>query len=173
MPITVRPATRDDAATICRVNRAAWRAGYADILSDAELDRLQDDETGYTAADYERLITADGNHCLVAVDEAVIGYCAVTPGDDRDYVEDGEQHLQSLYVHPDHWRRGAGSTLLDRVVELLDAPRLKTEVLRENDRGIAFYEAHGFEKTGERTIGPDQIATLLENHPTVVMAKPL
>jgi len=66
---------------------------------------------------------------------------------------DGElAHLYRIYVDPDYWVQGIGSSLLDRIEEILRERgfgRLQLSVLAENDVGISFYESCGFHRNGE------------------------
>ena len=71
------------------------------------------------------------------------------------YISDGV--LQTLYVMPEFWSRGVGSTLhdhaLDRLCELqVEEARLWT--LTENHRGRAFYEKRGWSLTGRTRVVP-------------------
>lgn len=69
----------------------------------------------------------------------------------------GDGVLQTLYVMPEFWSRGVGSTLhdhaLDRLCELqVEEARLWT--LTENHRGRAFYEKRGWSLTGRTRVVP-------------------
>lgn len=83
----------------------------------------------------------------------VVGYViALNPAGPIAYVPE-------LAVHPDHHRRGYGSTLLSALLDALaergaDAVRV---TVRECDRGArAFYETVGFEQVDR---APDQFAS--------------
>ena len=55
--------------------------------------------------------------------------------------------LVSLYGHPDHWGKGYGSIVLEKVLHRLQAagyPGCFLYVLQENTRARRFYEKHGF-----------------------------
>lgn len=56
-------------------------------------------------------------------------------------------------MHPDRWREGIGSALLDRVERTATENRgdvLRLAVLAANGLGRSFYEARGYEQRGER-----------------------
>ena len=64
----------------------------------------------------------------------------------------------SLYVHPDHQRRGIGRLLVRRVATDLHAQgvsSLRIGVLAANDEGCRFYQALGGELVGERLFDED------------------
>lgn len=153
----IRPLRgRPDARGALRVNRAAWRAAYAHIVSEEVLSRLADAPTADDVDRwYGRVEDADGR-VLVADRGAsdapdVVGYAHVRWGDDtKAFVDDGEAGLKELYVAPDYWREGVGSALLDRGLAAVPdrTAALKLETLAQNRRGRAFYEANGFERVG-------------------------
>ena len=173
----IRPLRgRPDARGVLRVNRAAWRAAYADIVSDGLLARLAEPPTAdevdrWTAqldasSETRSVLVAD-----VGVDEPrIAGYVFVRWADTKPFVGDDEAGLKELYVAPDRWRVGVGTALLDR--GLADVPDDRTavalETLAENDRGRAFYEDRGFERTGASSFELGG-----ETYPTVVYARPL
>jgi ribosomal protein S18 acetylase RimI-like enzyme len=52
-------------------------------------------------------------------------------------------HIDQLYVDPAHQRRGIGSLVLDRAIEMVRG-RITLDVFEENIGARAFYEKHGF-----------------------------
>ena len=173
----IRPLRgRPDVRGVLKVNRAAWRAAYADIVSDDVLARLSDPPT---ADDVDRWVAQlDGGseeQCVLVADvggtdRRIAGYAFVRWTNTKPFVDDDEMGLKELYVAPDRWRSGVGTALLDR--GLADAPddrtAVKLEAFAENDRGRAFYEARGFERTGSSSFELGG-----EPFPTVVYARPL
>ena len=175
----IRPLRgRPDARGVLRVNRAAWRAAYAHIVSDEVLSRLAE---APTADDVDRwygqldVAEADGRVLVADRKSAgapdVVGYAYVRWGDDtKEFVGEDEAGLKELYVAPDYWREGVGSALLERVVVAARdaASALKLETLAENRRGRAFYEAEGFER-----VESSSFELLGQTYPTVVYARRL
>jgi ribosomal protein S18 acetylase RimI-like enzyme len=69
---------------------------------------------------------------IAELDGRVVGFAAL-----RD------DHLDHLYVHPDHQNRGAGTALLRQVMS--DRPNgLRLWVFQQNAQARRFYERHGF-----------------------------
>jgi len=69
--------------------------------------------------------------------------------DDADPGRVGE--IYALYLDPAEWRKGYGSALLDQAIQALRARGFSDVtlwVLRNNQRGIKFYEATGFRQDG-------------------------
>lgn len=157
-----------------RVVAACWRTAFTEIVSDEALDRIDQLPTADTVADrFAELNGAvDALPLVAVVDGAVVGTLVVVWGDKRpkDFARDTDAEVQSLYVHPDHWRSGIASGLLEAAIERLPAriERLVLETFTENDAGRAFYEAQGFEVVGSTTF-----SVAGEGYPTVVYARSL
>ncbi|MDQ2050701.1 GNAT family N-acetyltransferase [Natronolimnohabitans sp. A-GB9] len=176
----VRSATTDDVWAIHETARESWHAAYDDLLGSDRVDEIVDD--WYAIGDLESAITAASERetvvFLVAVpdsdadlesehgfDGECHGFAHVVPWPEDDSVA----YLARLYVHPDRWGDGIGTTLVSRLEDELVASfdRLRLAVLADNDGGIAFCEAMGFDRLATR---PNDLAPGLEEY---VYEKPL
>jgi GNAT superfamily N-acetyltransferase len=121
--MTLRAATRDDASAIADVILAARRT----------MTYVPLDEEG--ARNFFTNIAPDRYRFQVAeVDSQVVGLAAI---------EDGDDFLHHLYIHPDHHRRGIGTTLLAWAIS--ERPEgLQLWCFQENAIARRFYEGHGF-----------------------------
>jgi len=141
--VTVRVSHPGDVAAVQRVANAAWHTAYDDVLGADLVDRVL--EEWYEDAAVEAGITHDAQDFFVAErGEDVIGYAHVGPHPPRRV-----HQLYRLYVHPGEWRQGTGRQLLAEVEQALydrDVQRYEVEVLADNEVGIAFFEATGFER---------------------------
>jgi ribosomal-protein-alanine N-acetyltransferase len=66
---------------------------------------------------------------------------------------DGDAHVMTIAVSPDHRRSGAGSRMLLALVDAaleMGANAITLEVAVSNRPAIALYEAFGFEAVGTR-----------------------
>jgi GNAT superfamily N-acetyltransferase len=79
----------------------------------------------------ETLIPAVGVH-VAEEDGGLLGFIALQ----NDWVA-------QLYIHPDHWRRGAGTALIDHAKSTRPAG-LRLWCFQYNKPAQAFYESHGF-----------------------------
>ncbi|MFC4407977.1 GNAT family N-acetyltransferase [Haloarchaeobius iranensis] len=145
----VREAEQADASGIQRVARAGWHAAYDDAMGSDTVDDCIDD--WYDHETVAGAITDDDIDYLVATaEDRVVGYASAGPtDDDRPEAVAG---LYSIYVHPDRWGAGIGTTLLERCTGRLRErgfEHLCLRVIATNEVGISFYRSHGFEKTGE------------------------
>lgn len=142
---TVRPANEDDARAIQQVARESWHAAYDSIVgADAVDDRV---DSWYEPG---KLVTDDVEResrpfFVAEVDGAVVGFVEAVPAK----ADGTTAHLYRIYVAPDHWERGIGRSLLERVEAVLrdrGIERLELSVLAENDVGVRFYESAGFDR---------------------------
>ncbi|WP_290814631.1 GNAT family N-acetyltransferase [Halovivax sp.] len=145
----IREATAEDAEAIRSNARDSLTASYADFLSaktiDAAIEQWYDDET------ISDLVDSEDSLVLVADDDGPVAYSqSEIVGDGQTY---GDVHW--LHVDPDARGEGTGVRLLVRTrEELLDrgADQVRGFVLAKHEGGNRFYEAHGFERAGTRSI---------------------
>jgi ribosomal protein S18 acetylase RimI-like enzyme len=144
---TVRPARPDEAEAIREVGRAAWHAAYDPIHGPGTVEELFD--SWWSAEDLREGANARDRILLVAARGAeVVGTIDAVPDGDREEVFE----VARLYVHPDEWGEGLGTRLVDVLRERLpgEVERIRLVTLAENDVGVAFYEAYGFDRVGRR-----------------------
>ncbi|MXR21998.1 GNAT family N-acetyltransferase [Halobacterium bonnevillei] len=161
--MNVREATQDDVPGIRRVAGASLEATYADQLGDDIVETAA--EEWYETDRLDSRLADDDVVYLVAVDdEEVVAFSEseldVRQPEDGSRPEEpaareGVAAIQWLHVHPDHRNRGLGRRLLERTeTELLEAGanRVEGRVLAANREGNEFYQAHGYARTGQRTL---------------------
>ena len=146
--MNVRAATAEDAPAIAQIHVATWRAAYRALLPEEEIGKITVEQR--TAFWRGELARPGPRKVDVAEDGAgVVGFCSYGPTRDND--AGGAAEIYAVYVHPDHWRRGAGRQLCERAVRAAaerghDAIMLW--VVKGNDRACRFYERIGFASDG-------------------------
>ncbi|PSQ15469.1 GNAT family N-acetyltransferase [Halobacteriales archaeon QS_8_69_26] len=145
----VRQATTSDIEEIRQVARRSLTSSY-DFLDEGILDSAL--EQWYTDDALEEDITEDNDVIIVGtVDGELVGFSQSSfIGADESVGE-----IQWLHVDPDWRGKGIAAELLDRSEEVLSAAgvdRIRGLVLAGNESGSAFYEEHGFEAAGDRSI---------------------
>lgn len=142
--MTLRPAERDDADAIASVHVAAWRTAFAKLLP---TDYLRDMSVGAAAERWQRELHESEYEMFVAdADKTIVGFLQV-----RAATTDS---IRALYVDPQSWRRGVGSTLLQYAERWLLDRAITTASLwtaKDSEQARAFYERRGWELTGDTT----------------------
>lgn len=140
----VRPATPDDAEAMARVHDRSYRAFYRGILPDEAMNfRTVEDRT----AEWRQSIESGVGIASAAVVDGTIVGVSFAFEDRGDDVPARTGQLSTLFIDPDHVRRGHGRALLDAAVEWFRALELTSAVLwclEENERARRFYEALGW-----------------------------
>lgn len=116
-PDSVRLARTSDVDDIARVQLAAWRAAYSQVLPADVLDALDAEEVAW---EWGRALLQPGSHRLLVAlgsEGQVVGMAALGPSADPDAAVAGEISL--LAVEPSQWGRGHGSRLLQASVDHL------------------------------------------------------
>ncbi|WP_026931480.1 GNAT family N-acetyltransferase [Glycomyces tenuis] len=153
----IRTAGPADADEIVQVKVASWRAAYSGVMDADVLDNLRDEPS----EPFVMNLSSPPPFWLTLVAERgpdVIG--SVTIGWDTREIPRGEAgpgqpgEVWSLYVHPDHWGRGAGYALMREAHKNLGEfglSPIRVWVLEGNEIGTRFYERYGFVADHERT----------------------
>ena len=123
----IRSFQHADLASCATIYELAWNETFPDVSLSVTTDRLKGEIRG------ERIFVADK-------DGDVVGFASVWMA---------ESFLHHLHVHPRYYRKGIGTALLRRVLQLTKFD-LCLKCLNNNQRALQFYRHHGFELTGER-----------------------
>lgn len=150
-----------------------WRAAYRDWIPDSFLsENVTDDRwiptfrKNYRDGTYRGLLLYAGDAplcCATYGPARVDASGTICKFSSPDLAGWGE--LVSLYGHPEHWRQGYGSIIMEEVLKRLHAagyPGCFLYVLRENDRARRFYEKYGFVWDGhslEVPLTPETVLT--------------
>ncbi|MDH6111262.1 ribosomal protein S18 acetylase RimI-like enzyme [Kitasatospora sp. MAP12-15] len=151
--VVIRVGGAADTSAVAALHAESWRVAYAGIVPDEALGEglLAEREELWgirLTVDYGE--PANTPRLLVAQDAEgrLVGFCYVVPQ------PDGRLLLDNLHVRPGRTGGGLGTALLAAArgwaaAEHPGAP-FYLEVLRANDRAVAFYERAGGVRTDER-----------------------
>jgi ribosomal protein S18 acetylase RimI-like enzyme len=147
---TVRPEEPADAEAVERVRVRGWQRGYAGMLPDEILNSL--DVTAGADRRRRALEAAENPFTsLVAEhDGEIVGFVTFGPYrvKQSDQVDPAFGEILAIYVDPDHWGRGAGTTLLHAALDELPQSEVRLWVLEKNVAAQAFYRKHGLTPDG-------------------------
>ena len=182
-PILVREARVSDAPAMGELMVTTWLAAHRRHIPPAAWERRREHWTpevsaiGWERTLRERDAAAAGHRdCYLVAEDPQSKIIALAAAAIHATGTTGE--VGSLYVRPDHQRRGIGRLLVRRVARDLHAQgvtSLQIGVVTANDDGCRFYQALGGEIIGERLFDEDgdllperiygwpDITTLLEN----------
>jgi GNAT superfamily N-acetyltransferase len=136
-------ATVEDAELCFGIARAAAVAGWQHVFP-PDLSEFPEDAV---RADWLAGLTdPDGETYIAFEDDEAVGVVSV-----------GHGVLQTLYVLPELWSRGVGSTLHDLALDRLrqtNVHEARLWTLTENHRARAFYEKRGWSLTGRTRVNP-------------------
>ncbi|MFF5214872.1 GNAT family N-acetyltransferase [Micromonospora sp. NPDC000442] len=158
---SIRREQPDDAEAVARVHVRGWQAGYAGIMPDEVLNRLN---PVAWAQRRRALGTADPDHpftTLLAEEHGtLVGFTTFGPyrnNQDRGDLDPAYGEVVSLYVTPDHWGDGTARALFAAARAGLRESgwtEYRLWVLADNDRARRFYERAGLSPDGERSTYP-------------------
>ncbi|NGM68126.1 GNAT family N-acetyltransferase [Natronolimnobius sp. AArcel1] len=158
MDWTVRHAIAEDAPAVREIARDSWHAAYDEFLGAEQVEEFTDE--WYALGELKDSIAAaserdTASFLLARSGESAVGFAHAGP----DPNHDSSAHLIRLYARPRVWGDGVGTALLSRLEDELDAryERLRLVVLADNDVGISFYEATGFDRVEARRSDLDGI----------------
>ena len=145
-PLTVRAARVDDAAGMARVLVQSWQETYRGLMRDEVLDDpglIAFRERFWIAALTDERYRAS-RAAVAERDGELIGVALAGPPDPPE--PGWTMHLYVLYVIAAEHGSGAGSGLLDAVIDPRESAALW--VADPNPRAQAFYRKHGFVPDG-------------------------
>lgn len=145
----VRPAAIADAPAIAGIHVASWQAAYRGQMPDSVLDNLNVEKR---AAFWRSHLAEHPTATLVAEwNREIVGFCDVVPSRDKDANPQTTAEIVAIYIHPGHWRRGAGRALCLRALEVARNEHFAAVTLwalASNNAARGFYETIGFRRDG-------------------------
>ena len=130
----------DDRMDISHIYEGSWKFAYKGIVPDEYLDAIEKGRWCGHFKDPNRLTL------LVEEDGKLIGTSSFSKSRYDKWPEAGE--IISIYMLPEHMKKGYGKLLMDAVIAELKGLGYKEIflwALEENERARRFYEKYGFE----------------------------
>jgi len=168
------PSSAKELHAALSITDDAWREAFSPIVGEEAFEAVEppDDPDGLDDR-YLGILGMDDGVSLVAADHGtIVGWSSLIWDRNltREYVDEDEAEIRTLYVHPDRWGEGVGTWLLeaglDRVPEPTTAVVLET--FEANEMGRSFYESRGFTKRGSTAF---EIAE--DSYPSVIYERGL
>ena len=152
--------TRDAVRGAIRAHGYAWREAYADILPEDVLSRVTVEPTQHDIDQWRDRFPDEDEPGIVygaTVRDTVQGYIFVRWEETKPFVRPQEAGLKELYIHPDWWGGGLGTSLVSRALSELppEIEGVALDTLADNKIGRSFYESRGFHKSDRGSIDID------------------
>ena len=151
--LKIRQAKISDACRIAEIHVDTWRAAYRGQMPGAVLEAL---DVKKRAILWAKLL-ADQKHRIFVAEAMmnIVGFCDLMPSRDQDADPEMTAELVAIYVHPNHWRKGAGRALCRRALETARVDNFTAVtlwVLASNKPARDFYAAMGFSLDGANKV---------------------
>lgn len=150
MPISYRPATIDDAASIARVQLDGWVVSYAGVIDQSHLNTLTTPQELARKTDNQRTYLAWSHNIFVACDDdednRVVGFVAGWPPKEEMSMYDTDAEIYALYVSPSYQWQWIGTQLFGILMDALRTQWYHTvwrDTLQAMIGSVAFYTARG------------------------------
>ena len=151
--LQIRQAKISDARRIAEIHVDTWRAAYRGQMPDAVLEALDVEKRAILWAK----LLADQKHRIFVAEAImdIIGFCDLMPSRDPDADSKMTAELVAIYVHPNHWRKGAGRALCHRALDTArfdNFTAVTLWILASNKPARNFYAAMGFSLDGANKV---------------------
>lgn len=137
----IRKAKKQDLQQIQQVAKSSWMDTYENIIPiDVQEQFLQ------SAYSDDMMVRRLENTLLLVAEDAeqIVGFANFSP------VKDDKTELAAIYLYPAYKGKGIGTALLQKGIRLMeDIKEITLHVEKENEVGINFYKAKGFNKVDE------------------------
>ena len=149
MGYTIRQASVEDARIIREIAHVAFRATYATIISQSQIDYMI--EWMYSEDTLKKELAGNVTYLLLETDGKNVGYVSFEPEDSSLF------HLHKIYLLPEFQGRGYGKVLFNAAEEFMKksgAEAFELNVNR-NNKALDFYKHLGMHiaRSGDFDIG--------------------
>jgi ribosomal protein S18 acetylase RimI-like enzyme len=145
----IRPAIESDARQISKVHIDSWRAIYRGHMPDSILDNLSLEKR---EREWQERLLAGINTWVIEDNQKIVGFASICPTRDSDADPTCVAEISAIYLLPDVWQKGLGKKLCETIFESVIKKGFKEItlwVLERNAQARQFYEAVGFQITGD------------------------
>lgn len=147
----VRPAVLADALGISRVHVSSWLQAYAGLMPESYLGQQSvEDRVAQWSEILRADVGAEGGTWVATHHDDIVGFVSAGPCRDLDPAPQLRWEIYALYVAPQHWGQGLGTSLVGEVLDEVPgaAESVSLWTLAANQRAMRFYEQLGFAYDG-------------------------
>lgn len=143
----IRYANEGDSFDIASINALSWKSAYRSIIPDKILNNIS---VNKWTESWKLHLQNKKNVLVIFQDKKILGFAQFCEKAPMEHLCFPCGEINSIYLHPDIWRRGYGRQLCLAVIEELKKFNLKKVVLwvlSKNINACKFYQAMGFKKS--------------------------
>ncbi len=154
----IRKATIEDAFILADILSSSWSAAYKDIIPSHAIKARNERRFDM----FKKTLMEEHSNYLAFDHEIAVGLFRISECLDKDIKGAGE--VVAIYVHPNYFRRGYGTKIMNYACQLLkdlSYSKVILWALEDNYNAKKFYEKQGFIMDGakkEMNIGKPLIA---------------
>lgn len=137
--LKVRPAEKKDAFDIATINVLGWKTAYRGLMPDSILDTMEVTEKRIKRT--EEAIATIEIYLVAENENGVIGF--LVGGRTRNKGVPYPYEIYVFYVHPDYWRCGTGTALVEAFKEKIKEAPFCVYMLDGNAKALNFYQKMG------------------------------
>ena len=143
--VEIRPANLEDRSLIRSISERTWPSTYGHIISKEQIDFMLD--WMYSDESLADQIKKGHQFFIAQLNGEDIGFCSVSKSDDGQ----NDHKLNKLYILPNIQKSGAGTSLLNKAIEIAKDAGSTSLFLQVNKHNNAyeFYLNKGFIKESE------------------------
>ena len=151
--MTIRSATLQDIKDIATIHVIAWQVVYKGLIPQSYLDNLS---IAKREQNWSSILNNSKNQTIVQeINGRVVGFANFgnTRDKDKNYNVTGE--ITSIYLDPEHWRKGLGAELFQFILSEMknkEFTEVTLWVLDTNQTACSFYQKMGFKPDGATKI---------------------
>ena len=154
----IREFEKKDIEACASLHKLSRRQSEMGVIFESDLDRYDIDhfiQNWMEWSDYKetKILVAENNGAVIGF--VMFGKIKTRPEFDRGVVPKYGGEIYALYVHPDHFRQGAGKSLFLKACEELAHQKLTSVILwalKKNKRACAFYDSFNGKKIGKKRV---------------------
>ncbi len=151
--MTIRIATLEDVKDIATIHVNAWQAAYKGLIPQSYLDNLSIAKRDRA---WQNILTNSKTHTIVQeINGLIVGFANFGNTRDRDKDFDVTGEITSIYLNPEHWRKGLGTQLFEFILEDMknrEFTQITLWVVDRNQSACSFYEKMGLKPDGATKI---------------------
>lgn len=158
--VSLRPASREDAAAMARLQSESLRQHGRDHYTDEQLAHLAPPDPDGDSIPEAEFADESCRPIVAETDETIVGWGSV-------HLEPNV--LAATFVDPDYSGQGIGRTIVDELERIAREEDIERLTVPASLNAVGFYEALGFERQREIDAGNAETPAI----PSVELAKEL